>query len=237
MKKVSVPKRRRLEVVETLGVIGSGGNVYDVEVLENGKTRCPCKGFRYRKECRHILDPEVRDVASQHAPVRRPHPEVAMLAAMLAAAIMPYCQRVEIVGSLRRCRQDVKDVDLIFMPGLWSTEQVVALFRTFGAPVHEGETMGAIVLPSGVPAQLWAVESPEVWGAALLHFIGPRDYNISLRVRANRRGWKLSQHGLIDRATGRLIAGRTEQEVLAALDMPWLPPALREDHRRAKHWK
>ena len=108
------------------------------------------------------------------------------------------------------------------------------MFRSFGKAVHHGESMGAIVLPSGVPAQLWAVEDPAVWGAALLHFTGPRDYNISLRVRANRRGWKLSQHGLVERASERLIAGRTEEEVLQALGMPWLPPALRENHRKAK---
>lgn len=230
----SRPRRKRLKVIERVPVIGSGGNVYEVEVLENGKVRCPCKGFRYRSECRHVLDPEVRDLVLRHAPARRGYAEVAMLASFLATSILPYCQRVEIVGSLRRQRKDVKDIDLIFLPGAWPAARTIAMFRSFGQAVHHGETMGAIVLPQGVPAQLWAVESPEVWGAALLHYIGPRDYNISLRIRANRRGWKLSQHGLIDRQTGHLIAARTEEEVLRHLDMPWLPPALREEHRRAK---
>ena len=215
-------------------MIGSEGNVYEVKVLENGKARCPCKGFRYRSQCRHLLDPEVRDVVLKHAPLRRDPKEVALLASMLATAIAPYCARVELVGSLRRKQRDVKDVDLIFQPGIWPTERVVGLFRTFGTPVHMGTTMGAIVLPSGVPAQLWAVEDEEVWGAALLHFIGPRDYNISLRIRANRRGWKLSQHGLVDRATGRMIAGKTEEDILKALDMPWLPASMRNDHRKNK---
>ena len=228
------PARKRLGVLERVPVIGSRGNVYDVEVLENGKVRCPCTGFRYRGECRHALDPDVRDATLRLAPPRRPLQEVAVLATFLAGAIQPYCDRVEIMGSLRRGRAEVKDVDLIFLPGVWPLERTVALFRSFGRPVHHGESMGAIELPQGVPAQLWAVESPEVWGAAQLHFTGPRDYNIALRVRANRRGWKLSQHGLVERATGRWIAGRTEEEVLRALDMPWLPPTLREHHRKAK---
>lgn len=228
------PRRQKLEVAEQIPVIGSEGNVYEVLVMENGKVRCPCKGFRYRSECRHVLDPEVRDVVLTHAQPRRSYREVAMVASMLSAAILPYCRRVEIVGSLRRQQQDVKDVDLIFEPGSWPTEGVVALFRSFGQPVHHGETMGAIVLPGGIPAQLWAVENPEVWGAALLHFIGPRDYNISLRIRANRRGWKLSQHGLVDRATGHLIAGASEEEILTQLGMPWLPAPLRQNHRQAK---
>lgn len=228
------PKRERLKVVETVSVIGSAGNVYEVQVLENGKIRCPCQGFRYRSECRHVLDPEVRDARVGLGAERRPYAEVAPLATWLAGAILPYCQKVKIMGSLRRQQPMIKDIDIVFVPGSGSVQQVVSLFRSFGQPVHHGETMGAIVTPAGIAAQLWAVEDEQVWGAAQLHFTGPRDYNISLRIRANRRGWKLSQHGLVDRQSEGLIAGRSEQEVLDALGMPWLPPTLRDQHRKAK---
>lgn len=223
----------RAKVLHRLAIAGSKGGRYEVLVLEGGKARCECRGFRYRMECRHIFEPEVRDLCQAYAPARRTREEVALLASWLCAALLPYCAHVEIVGSLRRQRPDVKDIDIVFVPGVWSIERVVTLFRTFGTPVHHGEQMGAIVLPQGVAAQLWPVEDPAVWGAALLHYTGPRDYNIKIRIRANRRGWQLSQHGLVDRSTGRLIAGRTEEEVLAALDLPWLPPPLRERHRRA----
>ena len=218
------PRRR---VVAQVEVVGSGGNRYEVEVLAGGKARCPCKGFRYRRACRHVLDPDVRDVLAEVAPPRRDRAEVALAASMLATALLPHCARVEVMGSLRRRAPTVKDIDLVFAPGVAAVGQVVELFRSFGQPVHLGESMGAIVLPQGIPAQLWAVEDEAVWGAALLHFTGPRAYNIRLRIRANRRGWKLSQHGLVDRATGRLIAGRTEEEVCAALGAPWLDPAQR----------
>ncbi|MBL4849807.1 MAG: hypothetical protein JKY65_30130 [Planctomycetes bacterium] len=234
LKRRKQPKRKRLRVAETIPVVGTAGNVYEVVVLENGKVRCPCKGFRYRSECRHLLDPEVRDASSSRGPTKRPYGEVAALATWLAGAILPCCRKVKIMGSLRRQRPMVKDIDIVFVPGVASTQQVVNLFRTFGRPVHHGDSMGAIVTPAGIAAQLWPVEAEEVWGAAQLHFTGPRDYNISLRIRANRRGWKLSQHGLVERASERLIAGKTEEEVLAALDLPWLPPTLRDDHRRAK---
>ena len=234
-KRVKARRRnRRLKVIETITVIGSGGNVYEVEVLENGKARCPCKGFRYRHECRHLLAPAVRDATRHYGPARRSYQEVSLVATALATAILPYCSRVKIMGSLRRQKPSVKDIDIIFIPGMGSAEQVVHLFRSFGKPVHMGETMGAIVLPNGIPAQLWPVEALDVWGAAQLHYTGPRDYNISLRIRANRRGWKLSQHGLVERSNERLIAGRTEEEVLDHLGMPWLPPPLRENHRKAR---
>jgi DNA polymerase/3'-5' exonuclease PolX len=219
-------------VLHRVTVTGSRGGLYEVAILENGKTRCECHGFRYRQECRHVQAPEVQDLVRNLAPARRSADEVAMLAGWLVAALRPYVAQIEVVGSLRRGRTDVKDIDLLFLPGAYSAEQVIALFRSFGKPVHLGEMMGAIVLPQGVPAQLWPCEEPAVWGAALLHFIGPRDYNIALRIRANRRGWQLSQHGLTDRQTGRLLAGATEEEVCKALDMPWLPPTMREKHRR-----
>lgn len=234
LKRRKPTKRKRLKVAETIPVVGSGGNVYEVSVLENGKVRCPCKGSRYRSECRHLLDPEVRDAASIRGPKKRPYLEVATLATWLAGAILPGCSKVKIMGSLRRQRPMVKDIDIVFAPGAMSTHQVVNLFRTFGRPVHHGEDMGAIVTPSGIHAQLWPVEAEEVWGAAQLHFTGPRAYNISLRIRANHRGWKLSQHGLVERANERLIAGRTEEEVVSALGLPWLAPALRDDFRRTK---
>jgi len=234
LKRRKPAKRKRLKVAETIPVVGSAGNVYEVQVLENGKVRCPCKGFRYRSDCRHVLDPEVRDASSVRGPQKRPYAEVATLATWLASAILPGCQKVKIMGSLRRQRPMVKDIDIVFVPGAFSVQQTVNLFRSFGRPVHHGESMGAIVTPSGIHAQLWPVEDEAVWGAAQLHFTGPRDYNISLRIRANRRGWKLSQHGLVERVNERLIAGRSEEEVLAALELPWLEPSLRDDHRRAK---
>jgi hypothetical protein len=224
--------RLRAKVLHRLFVAGSRGGRYEVLVLEGGKTRCECPGFSYRMECRHVLEPEVRDLVQGLAAARRPREEVALLASCLMLSLAPYCAHVEVTGSLRRQRSDVKDIDLVFVPGVWSVEQVVTLFRSFGTPVHHGEQMGAVVLPQGVAAQLWPVEDPAVWGAALLHYTGPRDYNIRLRIRANRRGWHLSQHGLVDRQTGRLLAGRTEEEVLAALDLPWLPPPLRERQQR-----
>jgi DNA polymerase/3'-5' exonuclease PolX len=227
-------RAERLLVVRRVRVIGSRGAEYEVSILENGKARCECTAFKYRRDCRHVRSPDVKDAQNGILPARHTFEEVLLLARVIQSALAPYCRRVEIVGSLRRRRQEVKDIDLIFVPGAWSVEQVVELFRSFGAPVHRGERMGSIVLPQGIPAQLWPVEDDENWGAALLNWTGPTDFEIGLRVRANKRGWKFSQHGLVERATGRHIAGATEEDVFRALDLPWIPPELRERDRRVE---
>ncbi|MBM3314671.1 DNA polymerase III, partial [candidate division WOR-3 bacterium] len=65
------------------------------------------------------------------------------------------------------------------------------------------------------------------WGAALQYFTGSKAHNVALRALARRKGLKLSERGVLRR--GRRIAGRTEQEVYAALGLPWIDPELRED--------
>src|SRR5690606_30650454 len=64
-------------------------------------------------------------------------------------------------------------------------------------------------------------------GSALLYFTGSKDHNVQLRRRAQDRGLKLNEYGLF--RGRRRIAGATEAEVFAALDLPWIAPELRED--------
>src|SRR5690606_39526965 len=56
---------------------------------------------------------------------------------------------------------------------------------------------------------------------------GSKDHNVQLRRRAQDRGLKLNEYGLF--RGRRRIAGATEAEVFAALDLPWIAPELRED--------
>ncbi len=68
---------------------------------------------------------------------------------------------------------------------------------------------------------------PRSFGAALHYFTGSRDHNVHMRRRAQERGYKLSEYGLF--RDSKRIAGTTEEELFAALGLPWIPPELRED--------
>jgi DNA polymerase (family 10) len=67
----------------------------------------------------------------------------------------------------------------------------------------------------------------ESFGAALLYFTGSKAHNIVLRKMAIAKGLKLSEYGVF--RGEQSIAGRTEEEVYAALGLPYMPPELRED--------
>ncbi|HUQ71709.1 MAG TPA: PHP domain-containing protein, partial [Planctomycetaceae bacterium] len=67
----------------------------------------------------------------------------------------------------------------------------------------------------------------ESYGAALQYFTGSKEHNIVIRSRAQKRGLKINEYGVF-RGEER-VAGRTEEDVYAAVDLPWIPPELREN--------
>jgi len=85
-----------------------------------------------------------------------------------------------------------------------------------------------VVLETGLQVDLRVVEK-EHYGAALQYFTGSKEHNIALRKLAIARNWRLNEYGLVDLATGRMIAGEDEAGVYQALGLSWIEPELRED--------
>ena len=150
----------------------------------------------------------------------------------------PGLERLEVAGSLRRRRETIGDVDLLVQAG--DGEAVVEHFVAFpGAERVEaaGGTKGSIVLRSGLQVDLRVIP-PESWGAALHYFTGSKEHNVRIRQRAQKRGLRVNEWGVyrmehgadaVEAALGPRVTGTTEEEVFAALELPWIPPELRED--------
>ena len=139
---------------------------------------------------------------------------------------IPGVAQVIIAGSIRRRRETVGDADLLVVsrqPRRVS-EFVVAMPEV--VHVHgSGETKTSVKLRTAMDLDVRVVPR-ESLGAALNYFTGSKAHNVELRRRAQDRGLKLNEYGVF-RGTRR-IAGRTEEEVYAALDLPYIPPELRE---------
>jgi DNA polymerase (family 10) len=71
------------------------------------------------------------------------------------------------------------------------------------------------------------VVPPESFGAAAQYFTGSKAHNIRLRDLAIGKKLKLNEYGVFK--GDERVAGKTEDEVYAALGLPWIPPELRED--------
>ncbi len=146
-----------------------------------------------------------------------------------ALAAVPGCERVEPAGSLRRMRETIGDVDILAAsrdPGPLMT--AFAGLPLVADVIVRGPTKTSIRTTAGLQVDLRVVP-PETWGAALQYFTGSQAHNIRVRERAVRAGLTLSEYGLFRADGGELVASGTEHEVYRHLDLPWIPPELRED--------
>jgi DNA polymerase (family 10) len=144
--------------------------------------------------------------------------------------------RIEAAGSFRRMRETVGDVDFLAV-----AEAHAAVARAFTSMpwvkevVVSGETKSTVLLEytdyvteetRTLQADLRILD-PGSWGAGLQYFTGSKDHNIHLRGMAQEKGLKLNEYGVF--RGEEKIAGATEEEVYAALGLPWIAPELRED--------
>ncbi len=138
-------------------------------------------------------------------------------------------KEIALAGSIRRGRETVGDIDLLV-----TSDRPRAVMDAFVAlpevaeVLEHGPTKGSIRHREGIQVDLRVVE-PECFGAALLYFTGSKQHNIRIREMALRKGLTLSEYGLVRASSGRRVAGATEEEVYAAIGLPWIPPELRED--------
>jgi DNA polymerase (family 10) len=140
----------------------------------------------------------------------------------------PALRQATYAGSLRRGRPTVGDLDILVAAD--DTPAVVRAFTTLPLVARvesAGDEKASILLHNGTQADLIAVP-PALWGSALQHFTGSKAHNIRFRELALARGLSFSEHGF-RRADGTVLTCATEEEVYAAVDLPWIPPELRED--------
>jgi DNA polymerase (family 10) len=154
--------------------------------------------------------------------------EVLKVFKRLQKAIKP---KLEVAGSLRRGKVEVGDLDVL----VWGPADV--LTKVKGAEVTESGPARTTIVISGVQVNAYRVEKA-YHGAMLMYLTGPGRWNIGMRIRAKKRGLKLSQYGVFPRKTpsrydtrtdpeGLRVAGLTEAEVFEALGKPFKAPELR----------
>ncbi|MGH3343631.1 MAG: DNA polymerase/3'-5' exonuclease PolX [Carbonactinosporaceae bacterium] len=139
------------------------------------------------------------------------------------------CERCTYAGSVRRMKETVGDIDILAV-----AEHAGPLMDAFtGLPlvsevVARGDTKSSVRTAKGLQVDLRVV-APDAWGAALQYFTGSKPHNVRTREMAVRAGLKLSEYGLFDVETRKLVVSKTEEEVYGRLGLPWIPPPLRED--------
>jgi len=226
---------RRLTTIPTLGpkkamVLYTELGVDSVEALERAIRAGRLHGLRgFGPKTEENL---LHGIEVMHKTGRRVHIDVATrVAEQIVAELsaVPGCDRCAYVGSLRRMRDTIGDVDV-----LATADDSAALMAAFTSSplaaevLASGGTKSSIRTRDGLQVDLRVVPD-DSWGGALQYFTGSKAHNIHTRQIALHQGLKLSEYGLFDTETGAKIVSADEAEVYARLGLPWIPPPLRED--------
>ncbi|MBI4029612.1 DNA polymerase III, partial [Candidatus Berkelbacteria bacterium] len=158
----------------------------------------------------------------------------------------PEVRKADVVGSLRRWKETVGDIDIIAASKkpLETIEFFVKL-PFWSEILAKGDTKATVVHQEGIQVDL-EILPRQKYGSLLQHFTGSKEHNVALRIWAEKQGFSVSEHGIkkfqISKSPAKrdlasrdkiqkekLILCSTEEEVYKTLGMDWIPPELREN--------
>ena len=149
-------------------------------------------------------------------------------------AEMPGIEKITAAGSLRRGKETVGDLDILITGPCCADERLdplldrIVMFPGIAQVLAKGGNKVSFRLRSGMQVDVRTLK-PESFGAALQYFTGSKTHNVSIRQRALKMGYTLSEYALTRVADGSHVASVTEQDVYAALKLDYIPPELREN--------
>lgn len=172
------------------------------------------------------------------------------VAAELGDILTPFCERLEIAGSLRRGKPTVGDIELLFIPksesradGLFDTTQVNLADEVINRLLSSGvlakrpnvngsfawgeKNKLAIHGPSGIPVDLFATTADN-WWLSLVIRTGSKETNLKLTTGAARQGRKLNAYGAgVTMRNGTVTKATSERDVFHLCGCPYLEPKSR----------
>lgn len=127
------------------------------------------------------------------------------IAQELLAQLKPVFGRLEVAGSVRRCKPEVKDIELVGMPQFMDQPSifpgiipVAPATESFdwtqvGRIIKAGQRYKQIELPAGIKLDLFIVLPPAQWGVIMAIRTGPAEFSKWL-VTARRYGGALPSY-------------------------------------------
>jgi len=147
----------------------------------------------------------------------------------------PGIEKITPAGSLRRGRETVGDLDILVTGPACASEEgrqkaiaYVAEFPPLMDVIARGDNKISFHLRSGMQVDVRLLP-PDSFGAAMQYFTGSKAHNVSLRQRALKMGYTLNEYSLATLEGEKPVAGKTEEEIYAKLNLDYIPPELREN--------
>jgi DNA polymerase (family 10) len=147
----------------------------------------------------------------------------------------PGLEKAVPAGSLRRGRETVGDLDILVTgPACCDdAEREKLIEHIIKLPglmeiIARGENKVSFRLRGGMQVDVRFLP-PESFGAAMQYFTGSKGHNVALRQRALKMGYTLNEYSLAKLDDQQVVAGKSEEEIYAALRLDYIPPEMREN--------
>jgi len=147
----------------------------------------------------------------------------------------PGVEKITPAGSLRRGRETVGDLDILVTGKACCQDEareklIDHIIKLPGLMeiIARGENKVSFRLRGGMQVDVRFL-APESFGAAMQYFTGSKAHNVALRQRALKMGYTLSEYSLASLESEKPVAGKTEEEIYAKLNLDYIPPELREN--------
>jgi len=148
------------------------------------------------------------------------------------------CERVVVVGSIRRRKPEVGDIELLCVPkfingvdqldrelGALAIQRILALRRNKrGSTAYGPKNKLMVHVPSGIGVDIFST-TEECWPVALVVRTGGKATNIRISMAAQERGYQFHAYGRgFTRADGSELICRSEADVFKAVGLAYREP-------------
>src|SRR5580704_1305255 len=221
---------------KTIALIWSAYQVSDVDGVEKlareGKIReLPRMGEKHEQKLLKAIE-DYRRISGRFL-IDAAETEANKLTDYLAK--LPGFDKITPAGSLRRGRETVGDLDILVTgAACCSAEErekavsYIAQYPSLMSIIAQGDNKISFRLRNDLQVDVRLLP-PESFGAAMQYFTGSKAHNVALRQRALKMGYTLNEYSLADLKTEIPVAGKTEEEIYAKLNLDYIPPELREN--------
>lgn len=194
--------------------------------------------------------PHAQAMATPTSPGKRRFPrDVAMrVAAELCRELQPACERLVVAGSLRRGRESVGDIEILYVPRTEMrvdpanmferveaslVDDVLERWERLGAMERRLNSRGAATygpknklmrhVATGLPVDFFAT-AHACWWNYLVCRTGPSESNIRIAEAARAHGWKWNPYGPGFSRGDEVASMTSEEAVFAFVNLPYKAP-------------
>lgn len=177
---------------------------------------------------------------------RYPREAALTVAAELCRGLKPVTEQLIVAGSLRRMKEMVGDVEIVFTPRFETrradllneenvnlAEEAIQSMLDRGVitkrPGKTGHTSWgpknklAVHVASGIPVDLFAT-TPDCWHNYLVCRTGPGESNVAICMAAQKMGWTWNPYGSGFSRGQEFMPMHSEQEVFTFVNLPYRQP-------------